>query len=281
MKKMPLVLGLVLLQAATLARAQTGGDEPAQTETTQPQSLAGPRVPEAEPRTLVVYEYGGELQPLGLPAPEAALELLELDEATSRRVAAVLTERAMLAEKLITDNFDLLSQSETVEASESKLAKGVFFLEVLRVLQPLAERGPLEDEIRPLLPAEQAAEFDRLLDGYWRAVGEARVAEARRGGERLQLRRAIRQARRDQLGREVELAAERALESERFAVAYLTKGLDLSPEQHAIIERLVNDFVGKTMGEAGENEKEQLFLSVLAFLNEPQRAMLIERIKGL
>jgi len=279
MAKLPLAIGLVLLQAAMAARAQTGsGDPPARPA---PSALAGPRVHAEEPRTLVAYEYAGGLQDLGMPPAEAALELLDLDEHAAERVAHVLAERAMLAERLIIENFDLVSQGETINASGNALAKGAFLLRVLKALKPLIDRGPLEDEIRAQLPEEQAAEFDRLLDEYWQAVGRARVEEARSRGEKLGVRRAVRLARRDQLGEEVELAARRALESERFAVDYLTRGLDLSPQQHERIDRLVRDFAARRMGEADEQGKERLVAQVLAHLTERQRDLLIERIKGL
>ncbi|HZW11233.1 MAG TPA: hypothetical protein VFF69_15125 [Phycisphaerales bacterium] len=286
MSKLPLAVGLALLHAAMLARAQSQPGPDQVTEAVQPaaqaqSSLAGPQVATEEARTLVVYEYGGGLQDLGLPPPEAALELLALDERARERVAHVLAERAMLAERLIIDNFELFSQGETVEASESKLGKALFFVQVLRVLEPLIERGPLEDEIRAQLPADQAAAFDRLLDEYWEAVGKARVEEARAKGEKIGLRRAVREARRDQLGKEIELAAARAIESERFAVDYLTRGLDLTPEQQARIDRLVRDFGARTMGAPDEKAKEGLFAAVLAFLDERQRDLLLERIKGL
>lgn len=287
MTRLPLALGLVLLHAATLAAAQTtptrGADQPTHRESApaDPPTLAGPSVTATGPRTLVVYEYGGGLQELGLPPAEAALELLDLDDAAAERVAHVLAERSMLAEQLIIDNFDLVSQGEAIEASANQLEKGVFFLQVIRALYPLIERGSLEDEIRPLLPEQTAAEYDALLDEYWHAVGKSRVEQAAAKNQKLRLRKAVREARRDQLGKEVELAAKRALESERFAVDYLTRGLDLSATQEERIKTLVVDFVARTMGEASEQDKGRLFGEVLAYLNEHQRNLLIERIKGL
>ena len=293
MTKLPLAIGLVLLQAATLAAAQTQtptrttqSGEPTPRHT-QPASdppgdpLGGPAIEQSDAHSLVVYEYTGQIQELGLPPAEAALELLDLDGATAEAVGRVLTARAMLAEQLIIDNFDLVSQSDAIEASGSKLEKGVFFLRVLRALHPLIERGSLEDEIRAVLPESLAAEYDTLLDEYWHAVGAARVEAAQAHGGKLRLRKAIREARRDQLGKEVELAAKRALESERFAVDYLTRGLGLTTEQEARIRDLVTGFVADTMGDADERDKQRLFVGVLAFLNDQQRTILIDRIKGL
>ena len=280
-RKLSLAIGIVLLQAAMLARAQdTGSDGGTQAPDSAP-ALAGPDLVDAGPRTLVVYEYGGGLQELDLPPAEAALELLDLDRATNERVAHVLAQRAMLAEQLIIDHFDLVSQGDSIKASGNKLEQGLFMLSVLRALQPLLERGPLEDELRPLLPPDRAAEFDTLLNEYWIAVGRSRVEATRREGGKLSLRKAVREARRDQIGKEVELAAKRALESERFAIEYLTRGLDLTAEQQTRIEKLVNDFVGRTMGDAGQSDKERLFVEVFAYLNEHQRQLLMERIKGL
>lgn len=290
MNKLPLAIGLVLLHAAAFA-ANAQAQDNAQTHNLSNQpadhrpaqatgALSGPSVEPAEDRTLVAYEYSGELQELGLPPAEAALDLMSLDPDTAERVAAVIAERAHLAEQLVADNFELFIQAETIEAGGNGLEKGWFFVRVVKVLYPLIERGSLEDEIRPLLPEADAVEFDALLDEYWQAVGQARVDEARARGDRLRLRKAVRAARRDQIGKEVELAAQRALESERFAVDYLTKGLELSAFQKTKIESLVNEHLGRTMGEPSEADNAKLFVGVLAFLDENQRQQMIERIRG-
>lgn len=287
MTKLPLAIGLVLLQAASFAAAQTGAGDARptqhQSQQTSPEDepLGGPAIEPDDRDTLVVYEYGGQLQELGLPPAEAALELIDLDTPTAERVGRILTERAMLAEQLIIDNFELVSQGEAVEASGTKLEKGLFFIQVVRALQPLIDRGSLEDEIRAVLPEPAAEHFDALLDEYWQAVGKSRVELARAKGEKLRLRKAVREARRDQLGKEVELAAHRALESERFAITYLTKGLDLSEQQQSRITSLITDFSARTMGDPSQQEKERLFAEVIAYLNEHQRTLIIERIKGL
>lgn len=289
MNKLPLAIGVVLVQAAMFAagaagqtrdRSENHGEAAADHQSELSYTLAGPSVDPTEPNTLVVYEYDGQLQELGLPPAEAALELLELDPKTAEAVSAVIAERAWIAEQLITDNFELFSQAETIESGGNGLEKGLFFLRVLRVLHPLIERGTLEDEIRPLLPDMTGQEFDALLDEYWQAVGQARVDEAKAKGRRLRLRKAVREARNDQLEKEVEMAAERALESERFAVQYLTKGLELTEFQQNKIQTLINDHMGRTMGEASEDDSGLLFVGVLAYLNESQRAKMIERIKS-
>ena len=281
MTRLPLAIGLVLLQAAMFAASQTALAQSTNTQPEKASALAGPGIPATDPHTLVVYEYGGTLQPLGLPPAEAALDLLDLDTETAERIARVLTERAMLAEQLIIDNFDLVSQGETIDSSENELEKGLFVFQVLQALYPLIERGPLEEEIRPLLPPMIAHEYNAILNEYWRALGKSRVEEAKAKGYTLRLRKAIREARAQQIEKEVELAAERALESERFAIDYLLKGLDLTDAQQARIKTLIIDYTTRTMGDASEQDTERLFGEVLAYLNETQRTIIIERIKGL
>ncbi|VAX41258.1 hypothetical protein MNBD_PLANCTO03-284 [hydrothermal vent metagenome] len=282
MTRLPLAIGLVLLQAAMCAAGQTAHAQTTQTaQIEKAHTLAGPGIPATDPHTLVVYEYGGTLQPLGLPPAEAALDLLDLDTETAERIARVLTERSMLAEQLIIDNFDLVSQGETIDSSENELEKGLFVFQVVQALYPLIERGPLEDEIRPLLPPMVAHEYNAILNEYWRALGKSRVEEAKAKGYTLRLRKAIREARAQQIEKEVELAAERALESERFAIDYLLKGLDLTDTQQARIKTLIIDYTTRTMGDASEKDTERLFGEVLAYLNETQRTIIIERIKGL
>jgi hypothetical protein len=277
MTKLPIAFGLVLLQAAVFAAAQA---QPTDKARTDPATLAGPSIPDTEPYTLVVYEYGGQLQDLGVSPAEAALELLDLDDQTAARVAGVLTERSILAEQLIIDNFELVSRGEAIDASGSKLAKGAFIVQIAEALFPLTERGMLEDEIRPLLPETVAEEYAFLLDQYWRAVGKSRVETARAKGDTLRLRKAVREARAGQLEIELKLAAERALESERFTIDYLLKGLELSDAQQDRMKAIVIDFEARTMGDASEKDKQRLFIEVLGYLNQRQRDTLIDRIHG-
>jgi hypothetical protein len=286
MQRIPLALGVLLVQATLFAagssavRAQQGGPERSAEERA---ALAGPPVADgssAEGPSLVVMEFGGRVQELGLPPAEAAVELLDLDEPTAGRVAEVIAERALLAERLVAANFDLLSQAETVGEGGSRIEKGIFAARALAAMGPLLARGSLENEIRRVLPQPARDRFDGLLDEYWQAVGRARVEEAKARGERLRLRKAVREARREHLGKEVELAAERALASERFIVDYLTRGLNLTEHQEERLGELVIRHEGRTMGEASEKDNAALFIGVLAHLDERQRALLVERLRG-
>lgn len=267
-----ILLGLWVSTVGGVAAAQ---------EQQETAALSGPSVSVGHAPTLVTYAYGGELKELELPPAEAALEFIELDEHEAERVADALARRADLIERIVIDNFDFLIQAETIGAAENKLAQAGFFLKAIHMFYPLIERGPIEDEIRPLLDAESLRTYDGILNEYWEALARTRIEAAEDRVTRQRIKREVRKARRDQYGKEIELAAQRAIESEGFAVGYLLRDMDLSEAQDARIQRMITDFVARNMGEASQEETEKLFAGIIAFLNEKQRKLLADRIKGL
>ncbi len=292
-----LALVLLMLACSRLATAQQLNDAPTDnhakanteashnepsTQSTSPQEVfKGPRVDDPPRVSLVEYVYGGSLRELDLPAGEAALELLDLDESVADKVAHVLAQRAQLAEQLIIDNFDFVSQAETIAAADNKLAQGLFFVRALMVFEPLIERGRIENEVVKVLPPEQAKQYTAILDEYWDAYARAELAKNHQRITRRAINRLIRKARNDEFGKEIELAADRAINSEEFAVGYLLRDMNLSPEQEQRIHKLLIDYITTTMGEPNEEATDKLFLSVIMFLNEDQRQLLAKRIKGL
>ena len=297
--KFSLALILVLIACSGLSLAQES--QPETQKTTTPTTPTTPTPPPAsdasgtvpardalggptiavEPRhSLVEYVYGGGLRELDLPAGEAALELLNLDESVADKVAHVLAQRAQLTEKLIIDNFDFLSQGETINASDNKLAQGIFILRALVVFEPLVARGRVENEIRSVLPPDKAREYARLLGEYWDAYARAELAKNGQRITRRRIKQIIRKARFGQFEQEVELAVQRTIDTARFQVGYLLRDMDLTEAQKKTIHTLVVNYVTKNMGQPSEDDGEKLYASIIAFLNEHQREVLAERIKG-
>ena len=265
---------LALLAAPALARQ----DAP---EPDAPPPLSGPDT-QAPPRdTIVEYEYGGGLKPLEVPPAEAALAALNLPPDIAGRAADRLAARARLVESLVTEHFDLIAQGETIDKGGSGLDKAVFLVRVIAAFKPLLDRGPMEQEVRDALPTPYRERFDAIVKDYWDAVVDAHSDAARAAGEKPRPGKARFEARNQALGKEIEQGVQRVLESEEFIAFYLLRGIGLTPEQDARVRSIVIDFAAKTMGEATEDQQGALVLSVMAYLTEPQRDKLIERIKGL
>lgn len=265
----------------TKTKTQASYDKPLTQSTSPQQVLKGPHVEDPPRMSLVEYVYGGSLRELDLPAGEAALELLDLDESVADKVAHVLAQRAQLAEQLIIDNFDFVSQGETIEAADNKLAKGLFFVRALMIFEPLIERGRIENEVVKVLPPQQAKQYTTILDEYWDAYARAELEKNHQRITRRAINRLIRKARNDEFGKEIELAADRAINSEEFAVGYLLRDMHLTAEQEQRIHKLLIDYITTSMGQPSEEATDKLFLSVIMFLNEDQRQLLAKRIKGL
>src|SRR5688572_10940123 len=83
----------------------------AQSEDSKPAEavLSGPKVEaKAQARTLVERDETGHVKRLDIPPAEAALKLLELDDATKEKAQAILDKRAAILDKIVKENLLLL-----------------------------------------------------------------------------------------------------------------------------------------------------------------------------
>jgi hypothetical protein len=238
--------------------------------------LAGPKVAEKPaPPTLVERDFEGRLKRLEIPAPEAALRMLGLDEAARARAEAVLAERAAILDAFVRENLDLIVQLASAGESGDKLGALRLLYEGLEKLKALRDRGPLAMELAGAIPSEQAAEYWRLVKEYQAALKAELAAEARARGEdarplALQIRANL-----VELGEQIKRSVERQVVARAAEFERLLQRLELSPEQEARIRGLVAEFFEKTRGKGTEAQKRNLFLAITSGLTESQRARVI------
>ncbi len=251
--------------------------------------LSGPSVNDDAALTLVNRDFSGEFQRLERHPAEAAyrlvLEHYEIDEASRESIDTILADRRKVLDELVIDRLDVLIKLAN-GGNERDRAEAIGVLR--RAMAPEARKGALGDRIRAHLPADAAAEHQRLEREYQEAATEDRIEllRAERGGmgERgLRLRaQAIENL--VGLGAEVKSAYERTIVQRGEELDELIAALKLSPEQEGKVRRLVQAYGEKTLLDKEARDDQQgrlaLFLEIAAELTPQQRRMLLERVRG-
>ncbi len=149
-----------------------------------PDPLAGPSVkPEEAAPSLVDRTFAGEMKRPDVRPEEAALRKLQLSDAERAATDRVLAERASMLDGLVRENIGLLLRLQAARASGDRAALGAVNKELREVLRPLAAKGRLQEQIRSALEPENAAKYDGLVRGYYRAIlAEGKGTRPKRGG---------------------------------------------------------------------------------------------------
>ncbi|NRA58394.1 MAG: hypothetical protein HRU13_09815 [Phycisphaerales bacterium] len=286
-----LAIAAVLISVCpAVAIAAQAQDDDIEEPTPADPLLAGPDVgASAAKLTLVQRDFSGEFQRLDRHPAEAALELVldhyAVEDMAQADIQAILLERQRVLDDLVVNRLDLLVKLSN-GGNERDRAEAIRALR--QAMAPIAQKGAFGDRIRQHLPADAAAEHERLQREYTRAATEHRVellkAEdpgARQRGLRLRAQ-AIEIL--VSLGDEVKRAYERTLVQDAERLESLIRMLDLSPEQEGKVRAIVREYGEKTLinKEAKDDDMGRLgvFLRVAAELTPEQRQKLMAYTRG-
>lgn len=162
-KSLPAIAACCVLLSPALAQT-TDPAQPAK------DSLRGPAVPESIQKTLVHSSMIGDFQRLEGRPETAAVLLLDLDEATTRRITEVIDARDMAIAMLLIEQIDAVKEiSDAIIAEETDRA-GELQLKLWATFEPDAPRSPLLTPLAEVLDTDQLAEVQRLCDEYWQAL---------------------------------------------------------------------------------------------------------------
>jgi hypothetical protein len=243
-------------------------------------ALAGPRVLEKSDRSLVHRDFNGALARLDRPAEEAALDLLTLSDEEQAATEKVLTQRAAILDEVVGDNIPLLLKLQGVREEGMTPGRREAMREMFQKLAPLRARGSLREELSACLDIDNAREFERLVEEYWKAVVEdsaARVGEA--GEARTRGEVAIREQL-SAIGLEIKRSYDRRVAD---GLARLDDALRLvaaTPEQEGRIRNLTTDFFQQNAGKANDAQRLRYLRKVMAELEPSQRTKLLKEWYG-
>lgn len=272
-----LVCTMGLAGITGLATAQSQAERDGQRENEPdpadplPGFLAGPDVGEktAAP-TIVNRTLGGAVQKLPAPPSLAVLDILTLDEATQKKIDALLADRASVIDTLVLANIEMLSQIETVMAVGEPVEKLNMLRSGLRALEPVRTWGRLDRRIAAELPRDLRNEYRRHLDEYERA----RYRAARETGE-LDNRLGYKMMRYwEDIAWEIERAAERVFDDSDDGsqwLARLTEKLGLTPDQEGEIRQMADRFYLDTKGRPTKEDEMRFVAKIRTVMTIEQR----------
>ncbi len=243
-----------------------------------PAVLRGPQVREGTHESLVERGFDGRIRPLTTSPEERAIALLRLDEATRARVDTILDERSAILDRVLMDNLDLLLQFQSARASGSATRQLSILRAFVRKLEPLRRRGSLRDEIARVLPEDQRARFEAMIDEYEQALQEQARADARASGERFRplayrFRRNL-----ERLGQDIAASYERTVASRIAELeAFLTRA-SLAPESEREVRRIITEFGQQTMLRPTPADKRRLVRDLWNAVRPEERPRLIRAL---
>lgn len=273
MSRASLVTGwtLCLLMGSGLA-----GEPP--TTQNPPAVLSGPQVHEGAHESLVERGFDGRILPLEVVPEEVAVSLLDLDEASRSRVDTILDERSAILDRVLVENLDLLLKFQSARASGSATRQLSILRAFIRKLEPLRRRGSLRDEIARVLPEDQRARFEAMIDEYEDALEAQARADARARGERFRplayrIRRNL-----ERLGQDIVASYERAVASRTAELeAFLTRA-SLGPQSEREVRRIITEFGQQTMLRPAPADKRRLVRDLWNAVRPEERTRLIRAL---
>lgn len=265
------VLSLSLAGAAH-AQPEPAADAPAPL-------LTGPAVePAASAPTLVRLNYEGRIERVADAQPEeAALELVDLDDASRARIDARLEERARLIDAAVVEHYQTLLELYTAFGAGDQAEVIRLYLEFISHLQPIFEGGGLPRQLGSEMPQPVRREYARLLTEYYAAVAADILEhpEDQQGNPPVSRADALRNYKIGLLMEEVGRSFNRIIEQKVDEFEELLSALRVSPEREgelrAMVERLAPE-IGLNPTEA---QKREVFMQIMELLEPDERQRLL------
>ena len=240
--------------------------------------LAGPQVRDGGTG---VTDFHGQMRRPDARPEELAINAMTLSEAERAAVDAILVERARRLDRIIASNLALLTKLGTAGETGDRLDQLTLGVELLDKLRPLSEGGSLRKQISDALLPESRRMFDERMREYWRDVVRVRKHEPGDDGRPLGAVGAALAESFELFGEEAERSFRRQAESGQLVLNLLLADLNLTDQQEHRIAAIVADFIDRTQARPSEQDQLMLGLSVVAFLDQTQRTIVLERIRGL
>lgn len=264
-------------------RADPPASNPRQADAPPPDdALRGPKVDASSAApTLVERDFEGRIKRLDIPPEEAALDLLDLDDATRAETRRILTERAAVLDTIVRDNLALVIEAGNARQAGDRARARELFRELMQKAGPLRERGRLADELKDVMPAEAREAYDRVRTQYWQAVaaepprdGEAmgedlpRGAGGRLGAEGLRV-----------VGNEIRRSYERLIAERTARLDEFLNAMSLPPEVETRVRNHIIDDAQKNLGNPSTRQRTELFQKIYRELDAEQREALLEYVR--
>lgn len=241
----------------------------------QDDPLAGPQGANVAKRaTLVEVDYAGRLRPPEGTIEEAALRVLEVDDATRARLDAVLQERARLMDELVSRNLRTLIRLGSASESGRKIEALTHAIALWEKGQAIREKGSLRSRLAAELDSTQRRRFNGLIEEYLQAARRDGIEPG--GKPKAWIEVVLQERFRGLLGEIERSFARQSTNGEEETDAFFD-GLGLSPEQTQHVRQTFENFVLERGFSPTQGEQALVAAQVLAYLDEDARQRVIER----
>jgi len=142
--------------------------------------------------------------------------------------------------------------------------------------EALRENGPLDKQVRELLPADKAKQFDRLLRAYWNAIAAEDASTPKPKGRAG----AVIDEKFKSLGREIEAAYKRCEKSGAILYHYLFDSMTLTDEQSKQLRSLCSQYSMNGIDNNDKKSQGAMLVAVMQILTPEQGAQLAKKFKG-
>lgn len=279
-----LALTLVLSAACIAARA----GEPDTEETSTPIAplevepdpwlgdeeplLSGPRLNDtAQDRTLVRFEFNGNLRRLDRTPEEAALNALNLPSKTRDEVDEIVRADQTALDEYVRTDLDVLVLLQSARQAGNKP-------EAAALVAQLSDRtgapaGPirLRDRLARVLPEAERREFQRMIDEYWRAVVLDEMQQAQIRKEKMSLQQARVRITLNSEANKIRRAFERRCSPREEILEQLIEALNLTAEQNEKVRKPIESVADRTKSKPNARDLYDLSVRVVPILDASQR----------
>ena len=242
-------------------------------------ALRGPKIEmkaAGAAKSIVERDFNGRVKKLEEPPALAAVRVLELTPEDRAAADKVVGDRAAALDTIVRDNLRLIIELSLAQQAKDKVDSGRLLAEAMKKAGPYLKRGPLLQELRPVLPPEKFAALTRMVDEYRTAAAEDRMSNPMEGEKNPGKLGAMLAVGFEGFGQEVRASYQRVVEDGGKEFEGFIKMLDLSPQQESRVRRIAMDMFTKTYGKPTQMQKVRFMLDIYAELDTEQRHRLAE-----
>ncbi|USN99448.1 MAG: hypothetical protein H6810_01880 [Phycisphaeraceae bacterium] len=240
-----------------------------------PDPLRGPDVPDHATHSLVSKTMTGRFEPLRVRPEAAALQELDLDEASRAKAREIVDQRgADIAMALVDHIDDVKEMTDMITAGQQDRARERLG-EMWGEIDEGTPRDPLAKPLEGVLDAEQRGQLKRLVDEYWEAWidWELRKNDKARGDpaarERVEHRLAF-----GLFEREVREAYNYSLKRYKDALDGVYDAVQPTDEQRAEIREIVLEHIRATRLSATPEQRRETNMKIYRLLDDERKEKL-------
>lgn len=279
---------LAVLAGSSLTMAGIGrsvqpppADAPAAQPPSDSDALRGPTLtkhPDRPEHSIVERDFNGKLRKLEDNPALVALHRLSLTPEQRAAAEKVVGDRAAALDTIVRDNLRLLVELAQAMQSGDTQSAGRLQAQAMEKAGPFLKRGPLVNELRPVLPEDTFAELRRMVDEYNALAAEDRMGDPMSGPRPGNKFGAMLAQGFEGFAAEARASYQRVVGQGGKDFENLIKILQLTPEQESAVRRIATDLFQKTYGKPTKRQQLRVFLDIYAELNPDQRRILAEHI---